>query len=311
MTKYAPICLFTYNRLNETKETIRHLKNNFLASKSDLFIFSDGGKPGNSCDKILNLRKYLRSVKGFKSVTVFESEFNLGLAESIISGVSRIIKIYGKVIVLEDDLLTTPNFLNFMNQSLDYYESFDTVQSINGFSLDINSKTHYFQIRPFPWGWATWEKYWDESIFSKELIKDLILSDRSITSKFRNSCGNDISKMLLNSLNGINDSWYVRWCFNHFVNHNYSFYPVRSFVYNIGFGPEATHCNGINPYNFILDNGVIKTFDFNEDISLSNNLNKSFLNYFTFKHKFFTRIKLLRSKKGRNEVLKDFKFKIK
>ena len=162
----APICLFTYNRLSETQQTVEALKKNFLASKSDLFVFSDGPKNAGAKLKVEDVREYLRSINGFKSVTIFESEENKGLAKSIISGVTQIIKKEGKVIVLEDDLITTPNFLDFMNQALDSFEYNDKVFSISGYTLNLPSlsqhnKDYYFAHRASSWGWATWTNRWE------------------------------------------------------------------------------------------------------------------------------------------------------
>ena len=139
----TPICLFTYNRLHETKQTVKALKENFLAMESDLFVFSDGPKNDAGRLKVEAVRQFLTSVNGFKSVKVFESEQNKGLANSIISGVSQIIQKYGKVIVLEDDLITSTNFLNFMNQALDYYASKEKIFSISGFGHKVGLPADY------------------------------------------------------------------------------------------------------------------------------------------------------------------------
>lgn len=117
---FAPILLFTYNRLSETKQTVEALQKNYLASQSKLFIFSDGAKNFRDVQKVKDVREYIGSIDGFKSVKVFESTENKGLANSIIIGVTKIITEYGRVIILEDDLISTPNFLNFMNEALSF-----------------------------------------------------------------------------------------------------------------------------------------------------------------------------------------------
>ena len=135
--KLAPICLFTYSRLEETKRTIEALKKNFLAPKSELFIFSDGPKNHETKDKVKAVRDFIKTIDGFKKITIFESKTNEGLAKSIINGVTKVVNEYGKVIVLEDDLLTTPNFLDFMNQALLFFELNLSIYSINGYSLAL------------------------------------------------------------------------------------------------------------------------------------------------------------------------------
>lgn len=308
----APICLFTYNRPNETRLTVEALKQNLLASSSDLFVFSDGPKNANSKPKVDEVRQYLRTVKGFKSVEIIKSHENKGLANSIIDGVTLIIKKYGKVIVLEDDLISTPTFLNFMNEALKFYEEVKKVQSINGYSVFLpgQKKEVYFQIRPFPWGWATWNDRWDKAIFDKQKIKLSIQSDRFVLKEFKKHCGDDIAKMLLDSLNNKNDSWYVRWTFDHFRKKNFSVFPNKSYIQNIGHNLESTHCKGINTYISELvdnseDNQVLYEFYKPDKKSV-----EEFLNYFSLRHKLKFRIKLLSSNLGRRRLIEEFKNKI-
>jgi GT2 family glycosyltransferase len=112
--KLAPITLFVYNRLDHTIDTVMALQKNDLSKESELFIFSDGPKNKDDEKKVLAVRKYIKSIKGFKKVTIFESKKNKGLANSIISGVTKIINKYGRIIVLEDDIVTSKYFLIFL-----------------------------------------------------------------------------------------------------------------------------------------------------------------------------------------------------
>lgn len=113
--KLAPITLFVYNRPDHTNKTIEALKKNKFAKESELFIFSDGPKKQEDASKVKEVRKYLKTIDGFNDVFIKESEKNKGLANSIISGVTEVINKYRKVIVLEDDLITSPVFLEYMN----------------------------------------------------------------------------------------------------------------------------------------------------------------------------------------------------
>jgi hypothetical protein len=299
----APICLFTYNRLSETKQTVAALQQNYLATESELFIFSDGPKNEEDKLKVNEVLNYIKQISGFKDITIIESPINKGLANSIIDGVTQIIEKYGKVIVLEDDLITSPNFLDFMNQALDFYLEKKKIQSINGFSLDINSDSDvYFHQRTFPWGWATWENRWDKNIFDKKLIIREINENTSILHRFKKSCGSDIVKMLNASLEGRNNSWYVRWVFNHFTNGTYSVFPSLSKVSNVGFNNRGIHCNHINVYksNFDLTNKRI--FLLNEYKKLDMESNALFLKYFTKSYKIWYRLKILKNQDGRRIV---------
>src|SRR3989338_525512 len=130
--KLAPITVFVYNRPWHIKQTIESLKKNKEAKKSDLFIFSDGPKNEDDQKKVDEVRKYIKKVNGFKMVTIIERQKNLRLANSIIAGVTEIINKYGKIIVLEDDLIASPYFLKFMNKGLDLYKKEERVASIHG-----------------------------------------------------------------------------------------------------------------------------------------------------------------------------------
>ena len=162
-TSTAPILLFTYKRLEPLKKTIEALQKNELAELSDLFIFSDGPKTITDAPKIDEIRTFLKTIDGFRSIKITESAENKGLASSIIQGVNQVFRQYDHVIVLEDDLLTTPNFLAFMNKSLKAYEFKEQAFSISGYSFDLRNGNDdpnytYFLNRGWSWGWATWRE---------------------------------------------------------------------------------------------------------------------------------------------------------
>ncbi|WP_430972678.1 sugar transferase [Sunxiuqinia rutila] len=253
--RLAPICLFTYNRLAETEQTIEYLKNNFLAKQSELFIFSDSYKNEQSKPKVKAVRDYIRTVDGFKSVTIFEMSTNLGLANSIISGVSKIIKKYGKAIVLEDDLITSSNFLDYMNQSLDYYEFNSKVFSIAGYSIKVNTPADfksdvYFKGRATSWGWATWEDRWNSVDWELNDINAFFKSRKQ--KRHLRKHGDDLLKILRDYTKGRNDSWAIRFAYNQIKSNKVSVAPVISKVRNIGFGGDATHCKAVYNRDKIL-----------------------------------------------------------
>lgn len=280
----SPICLFTYNRLSETQQTVAALQQNFLAKESELFIFSDGAKNEEGIVKVNEVRTFIKSISGFKSVTVFESKENKGLASSIIDGVSTIIEKYGKVIVLEDDLITGPNFLDFMNQALGFYENNAKIFSISGYSMDLHSlnkypKDYYLGVRASSWGWATWKNCWDMVDWE---MKDYgaFIKDKSKRKAFRGG-GSDMSYMLKKQMNGKIDSWAIRWCFNQFKKNQLTVFPSKSKVMSIGFGNEATHTKKTKRFDTKIDNSQKIKFHFDEDINVDTILLKEFRQKFS------------------------------
>ncbi len=280
----APVCLFTYNRLSETQQTIEALQKNYLASESELFIFSDGPKNESDKWKVSEVRKYLKTISGFKTITIFESEKNKGLANSIISGVTKMINQYGKVIVLEDDLITSPNFLDFMNQALDFYENNPVIQSISGYTLALPSlknyhKDYYLGYRASSWGWGTWKKRWNDidwdakqyAQFKKNIISQI---------KFMRG-GSDMPRMLRLQMKGKVDSWAIRWCFDQFLKDQLTVFPSVSKVINIGDGVEATHTKNTKRFITLLDSGKKRTYSFDNNILMDKIIIKEFKNKFS------------------------------
>lgn len=263
----APICLFTYTRLEETKQTVNALKANFLASESDLFVFSDAGKNELTWSLVLEVRKFLKQISGFKSITIIELNTNKGLANSIISGVNQIINKYGKVIVMEDDLITTPNFLDFMNQALFFYENSFSVFSVSGYTMDLPilkkyNKDFYLSYRASSWGWATWKDRWLKVDWEVKGYKSFIWNPFKIFMFMKG--GSDLPFMLWKQMNNKIDSWAIRWCFNQFCDNSFTVYPSESKVFNVGIGENSTHTkfgNYFNPQNFNFQSKNVFIFE--------------------------------------------------
>jgi hypothetical protein len=263
MKELAPIVLFTYKRLETLKHTIKALQNNYLSKQSDIIIFSDGAKNIKDNQAVKDVREYIKSIEGFNSIKIYETEENKGLANSIISGVTKVFESYDSVIVLEDDLITTPNFLNFMNQTLEEYKNEKRVFSICGYSFDLDVSNYqmdsYFLNRCWPWSWATWKNRWSEIDWQ---VKDYIQfsNDKSAKKKFR-KCGSDVNAMLSKQINGKLDSWAIRWTYHQFKTNSLSLFPVKSKIKNEGFDEFATHTKGSSRrYESKLDNSESNKF---------------------------------------------------
>jgi len=284
----VPICLFTYNRLNETIKTIEALQNNFLAKDSDLYIYSDGGKTEKDKEKVTKVREYLYSISGFKSITTFESPTNRGLANSVISGVSKILELNERVIILEDDLVTSPNFLDFMNQALMFYQEDNTIFSISGYTLNLPSlpgkKDYYFGYRASSWGWGIWRDRW-KVIDWKVTEYENFIKDRSLVEKFKRG-GSDLPRMLSNQINGRIDSWAIRFCFHQFKCNLMTVFPTKSKLISIGFSNEATNTIGSQRFNTPLDKEIKRKFYFEK----FNNIDQKVINEFASKFSVKSRV---------------------
>ncbi|MFM2482033.1 sugar transferase [Celerinatantimonas sp. YJH-8] len=239
----APVVLFVYNRLEHTKKTINSLLNNKLALYTDLYIYSDGPKNNKDEKKILDLRNYISTIDGFASVSIIHSLKNKGLAQSIIEGVSNIIEKYGKVIVLEDDMITSPYFLNFMNNALVFYEFEDKVWHISGWNYPINLPVEddaFFWKVMNCWGWATWADRWKYFTKNPEFLINEWSDDKKKEFDLDGS-GIFWNQVVANYNQEIN-TWAIFWYASIFVNNGLCLNPTQSYVYNIGLDGTGTNC---------------------------------------------------------------------
>lgn len=278
--KLAPIVLFTYKRLDTLEQTLRALATNHLAAQSDLIIYSDGAKKQEDESIIQEIRTYLNTITGFKSVTVHASATNKGLASSIIDGVSAVMLQYHKAIVLEDDLITSTNFLEYMNQALEYYQDNPRILSISGYSPIIKGLAKnevYYTHRASSWGWACWEDRW-EKIDWQAKSYELFVNDSQAKSRF-NQMGSDMCLMMKRQMQGKINSWAIRFCFHQFQNNLFSVHPSLSKVQNIGFA-EKNATNTVQKYNRFqseFDESGNMIFNFSEEVKLNATVIRQFI----------------------------------
>lgn len=239
---FAPIVLFVFSRPDHTSRTIEALAANLLADQSDLIVYADGARNDSEVGKVNQVRDLARAAKGFRSVTLIERDTNYGLARNIIEGVSDVCKRYGKVIVLEDDLLTSQNFLTFMNVALDHYESDSGVWHISGWNYPIDPAGlgDAFFIRVMNcWGWATWANRWD--YYEKNTDKLIAEFDQPMIKDFDlDSAGGFWNQVLLNHSRSIN-TWAIYWYATIFKHGGLCLNPALSHVQNIGVDGSGTH----------------------------------------------------------------------
>lgn len=262
-SKLAPIVIFVYARPDHTKMTIEALSKNKFAKDTDVYIFSDAAKNEKTKSKVDETRKYIKSIAGnkyFKSTTIIEAEKNKGLANSIISGVTKIIEKYGKVIVLEDDLLTSDNFIEYMNNALNFYKDDNKIWSISGYNVPMKVKNYpydvYLNYRGCSWGWATWKNRWDKVDWN---VSDYKNFKNNLFKRIKfNRGGNDMSQMLDSQMHGMCDSWAIRWCYQEYKENMYTIYPIKTLINNIGLDGTGTHSGFAKGFDSKLTNDEIK-----------------------------------------------------
>lgn len=267
----SPIVLFAYNRLDKLINTIEKLKANKLADRSDLFVFSDGSKNDMDFESVNSVRHYLKSISGFKTVKIIYRKSNIGLASNVIDGVSEIVDKYGKIIVLEDDILTSEDFLLYMNKALKKYSDDTRVMAVSGYVSPFNNRELpdcYFMQYFDCWGWATWKDRWEKYQKNpKELVAKTNLKEiRKIN--FYGSAP-DMWNQVLDNYRGRNNTWAI---FFHIMVCKYDgfvLFPKYSLCKNIGLDGTGTNCDSSKDFD-------TETIDHYDNIVFPNNVDSDY-----------------------------------
>jgi hypothetical protein len=241
----APIALFAYNRPVHLAQTLSALRANPLARESELFVFSDGPKTSRDEQAVTDVRKSLQQIEGFSRVSIQKHSSNLGLAQSIIRGVTSLVERYGHVIVLEDDLVVAPGFLTFMNQGLSHFMAEPRVMQIAGYMFPIPQALQLGDVfltrQAASCGWATWARAWKHfNVNSDELLKQINL--RGSRHEFDLDGSYPYFDQLKQQAEGQLDAWGVRWHASMFLQQGLCLYPTQSLVSNIGMDGSGVHC---------------------------------------------------------------------
>ena len=245
----APILLFAYTRPRHLQHTVEALAHNPLAQESELFVFSDGARTEDDREDVELVRSYIHTIEGFKTVHRIERDRNYGLAANIIDGVTDIVNRYGRVIVLEDDLVTAPGFLQFMNDALDTYADEPRVGHIQAYDFTQNPRLPETFLIKFTgsWGWATWQRAWQHfNPDGQYLLNEL--HRRHLTRRFDFNGKYGFTRMLRRQVEGKNNSWAIRWNASLFLQDILSLNVGRSLVQNEGFDGSGTHCGADHLY---------------------------------------------------------------
>ncbi|MBC3788255.1 glycosyltransferase [Spirosoma utsteinense] len=240
------------------------LRRNHLADVSKLYVFVDGPKGIADVQRVDQVKLLIDKLSNFQSIERHYSSINRGLATSVISGVTQVLSNHPSAIILEDDLITAPSFLKYMNACINLYADEKTVASVSGYTfpfpvLQNYAYDAYFFPRYSSWGWATWADRWRLADWQVSDFDQFML-DKQAQHEFSKG-GTDLVGMLKKQMNGELDSWAIRWGYSQFKQKSYTVYPTRSKVNNIGFDEDATHTTNVfNRYKTVLDDQSDKVF---------------------------------------------------
>ena len=250
--KYAPVAVFVYNRPEHAEKALNALGKAMGASNTDVYVFSDGAKGEKDREAVRETRNVLNKVKQnccFHSFHVTERTQNMGLAVSVITGVSEIINRYGSIIVVEDDLIVQEGLLNFLNEALEYYKQDRRIWSVSGYTIELDvlkryPKDVYFGYRGSSYAWATWKSRWRMCDWDMRSYKWFRYNP--FQRALFNRGGAGMSGMLDAQMMGSLDSWAIRWYYSQFKKNMYTVFASKSLVECIGYDGSGTHCGKVD-----------------------------------------------------------------
>lgn len=254
MNNFAPIVIFSYNRKKKIKKLITSLLKNKESKNSNLYIFQDNYKNISDKYKIEEVKSYLKTIKGFKKIKIFYRKSNFGLTKNIICGIKLIFSRFNKAIFLEDDLIVSNQFLNFMNLCLNFYFKKKKIFHISGWNYNLRVKDNHDALiirNANSWGWATWKDRWIS--YSKEPYKIINSWCPDRIAEFNLDNSYDFFSQIKRNYLGLLDTWAVFWYATIFKHQGLCVYPKKSLVKNIGFDKSATHTKN---KNFIYDTNI-------------------------------------------------------
>ena len=279
----APVVLFVYKRADHTKKSIASLQKCPMAQDTDLYIFSDGAKKEEDKGAIEQVRALLDTIEGFARVKVVRRETNVGLASNIIEGVSQVMEQYGRAIVIEDDLVFSPHFLQYMNGALDHYQHQKHIFAVTGYNPAMKFPPYYqekvyLNYRSSSWGWATWADRWASIDWE---VKDFaaFASDKR-QQKLFNRPGEDMTDMVFRQMQGKLNSWSIRFSYAQFKHQAYTVYPVQSLVANIGTDGSGIHSGTTSRY--AVDLAPEENISFPDTLQVDETIIQAFREFYRF-----------------------------
>jgi hypothetical protein len=239
----APILLIVFNRPDHTQQVLDALKKNALAKESELHIFSDAARGPRDEVAVGQVRDIIRKADGFKNIVLHESEKNKGCSLSVLSAIDLVLTLHDRCIIVEDDILTSPLFLDYMNEALTFYEKDEKIFSIGGYRSEFKMPLYfqedvYLLSRSCAWGWGTWKRAWDKIAVDPKVVKH-DLKDLKIRKEFAKH-GED----WLRTFKEDPEIWDLRVSYGIWKSGMYTVLPVHSLTHNIGRDGSGIHYNG-------------------------------------------------------------------
>lgn len=265
MERSVIIGVFCYNRVAKLKACMEALLKNPECVSMDIVFFSDGYKLEADKDAVLEVRRYIDSIKGFRKVIRHYRDRNLSTGPNFQEGLTFLSNNYDEFIIVEDDLIVSPNYLKYLLDGLGFYRRDNTVFCVTAYVFPINYKQYPYDTivykRFCSYGWAGWSDRFTTVVWDKLALKELMNTSPGFKKRL-NAEGYDLVRMLKKQISGVISTWDIQMQTHIAENRLKVIYPVLSKVSNVGFDEESTNTYGINYLITPVDKGIKRNFKF-------------------------------------------------
>lgn len=254
-----PVVIFAYSRPDHLERTLEALARNALAGEADVIIYSDAARGAEDRAGVEAVRALIARISGFHSVRAVLREKNLGLAQNIVDGVGEAVATHGRVIVLEDDIVTSPHFLTFMRDALEVYAEDRRVMHVSACRYPVRvpeaeGETFFLRV-PLCWGWATWDRAWNGFSRDPAIFASFDDEDRK---RFDFLGTHGFWKQARGNLDGKMRTWFVFWYARLFKTSGLALFPRRALARNIGHDGSGVHCGASDKYDVELSDHAVE-----------------------------------------------------
>jgi hypothetical protein len=246
----VPVALFAYRRPEQLKRTLECLR---ACGLEQLYVFSDGPGDAATVDDVEQVRELVSRVDWIEPVMIARPQ-NLGLSESIRSGLDQLFESNDAVIIIEDDVCVAPEFYDYARRGLAHYAGNERVAGITGLRYPFTTRAFggypfdvFLSPRFSSWSWATWKERWRGFSFDLESLRREITSAAAFRPE---RAGADMPDMVHGAViaGTLSGSWDVVCATNMLLRGQYFVTPAWNMVENTGLS-EGTHFSAPPPWD--------------------------------------------------------------
>jgi hypothetical protein len=259
------IGVFCYSRAAKLRECITALLKNPECLNLDIIFFSDGYKGEKDKKGVLETRAYIDTISGFKSVIKHFRETNLSTGPNFETGLKYLSANYDEFIIVEDDLVVSPNYIKFLQDALNFYRNDRKVFCVTAYNYPVSAGDYPYDTivykRFCSYGWAGWGDRFKNVVWDKMALQKIRETSPGFKKRL-NAEGYDLIRLLRKQISGVISTWDIQMQVHVAENRLKVIYPVVSKVSNIGFDEESTNTFGINWLVTPVDDGTQRVFRF-------------------------------------------------